>query len=62
LRVVYPQSRVEPVFWRPLAGLAGDSPTPWIAWLASINVGWLLLYILVYFAALMLVRSILKVA
>ncbi|MGA2254969.1 MAG: hypothetical protein ABSG53_09925, partial [Thermoguttaceae bacterium] len=62
LRVVYPKSRVEPVFWRPLAGLAGDSPIQFFAWLATINVGWLLLYILVYLVTLVLVRTILKVA
>ena len=62
LRAVYPKSRAEPVFWQPFAGLAGDSPIPFFAWLASINVGWLLLYILVYFPTLLLVRVILKVA
>ena len=62
LRVVYPQSRAAPVFWHPLAGLAGDSPSPFLAWTATIHVGWLLLYILVYFPTLMLVRAILKIA
>ena len=62
LRVVYPKSRVEPVFWRPLAGFAGDNPIPFFAWLAAINVGWLVLYVLVYLPTLMLVRTILKVA
>jgi uncharacterized membrane protein (DUF106 family) len=47
LRVVYPKSRLEPFFWRPLP---------------NVNVGWLLLYILVYFPTLMLVRLVLKVA
>ena len=54
--------RLEPVFWRPLAGIAGDSPVPFIARLATINVGWLWLYILAYLLTLILVRTILKVA
>jgi hypothetical protein len=62
LRVVYQQSRLEPVFWRPLAGIAGDSPIPLVARLATINVGWLVLYILAYLLTLTLVRTILKVA
>ena len=62
LRVVYPKSRLEPVFWRPLARVAGDNPVPFLARLATINVGWLWLYILVYLPTLMLVRTILKVA
>jgi hypothetical protein len=62
LRVVFPKSRLEPVFWRPLAGIAGDSPIPLVARLAAVNVGWLLLYVLVYLLALTLVRTILKVA
>ena len=61
LRVVYPKSRLERVFWRPLAGLAGDSRIPLVAWLATINVGWLWLYILVYCPTLILVRTILVV-
>ncbi len=62
LRVVYSTSREEPVFWRPLAGLGADNPRPLIAWLATINVGWLVLYLLVYLPTLMLVRAILKIA
>jgi len=62
LHVVYPKSRAEPVFWQPLARLAGDRSGPFIGRLASISVGWLLLYILVYLATLMLVRTFLKVA
>ena len=60
--MVYAKSRAEPVFWRPLAGLAGVNPIPFFAWLATIKVGWLVLYVLAYFATLMLVRTILKVA
>ena len=60
--MAYPTTSVEPVFWRPLAGLAGDSPIRFVARLATINVGWLLLYLLVYFPTLVLVRTILKVA
>ena len=62
LRVVYPKTRLEPVFWRPLAGIATDSPSPLVARLATINVGWLLLYIVVYLPTLTLVRAIFKVA
>ena len=60
--MVYPKSRLDPVFWRPLARVAGDSPVPLFERLATINVGWLWLYILVYLLTLMLVRTILKVA
>jgi hypothetical protein len=62
LRVVYPKSKVEPVFWRPFAGLAGNAHVPYAGWLATINVGWLLLYIAVYVPALFLLRLLLKVA
>ncbi len=62
LRVVFPTSRAEPIFWRPLAGLGASSPNPCFAWLSTINVGWLSLYLLVYFPTLLLVRTILKIA
>jgi rifampicin phosphotransferase len=54
LRVVYPKSKLEPVFWRPPAFLGGP--------VASIDLGWLWLYILVYLPALVIVRAVLKVA
>ena len=54
LRVVYPKSKQEPVFWRPPAFLGGR--------IASIDLGWLWLYILVYLPTLVVVRAVLKVA
>jgi uncharacterized membrane protein (DUF106 family) len=54
LRVVCPKSKLEPVFWRPLASLGGRA--------ASIDLGWLWLYILAYLPALVVVRAVLKVA
>jgi len=54
LRVVYPKAKYEPVFWRPLAPL---SPR-----LATIDLGWLWLYVLTYLPALVLARAVLKVA
>lgn len=54
LRVVYPKPKQDPVFWRPLAALGGR--------LATIDVGWLWLYILVYLPTLVLARAVLKVA
>jgi len=54
VRVVYPRSRHEPVFWRPLALLGGR--------MAGVDLGWLWFYILVYLPTLVLARAVLKVA
>ena len=62
LRVVYPKPKVEPVFWKPLACLIGNNQIPFAGWLATIKIGWLLLYIVVYLPTLMLVKIVLKVA
>jgi len=62
LRLVYPRPKVEPVFCRPLAFVAGVNWVPLGERLAVLNVGWLTLYIVVYIAALMLVRVLLRVA
>ena len=62
LRVVYPQPRLEPVFWRPLARLLGDQPGGLLTRLAAIDLGWLWLYILAYLPALLIIRWILRVA
>jgi hypothetical protein len=62
LRIVYPKSKHEAVFWRPLAPLAGHEQTAWAMRLASVDVGWLWLYILAYLPTLILARAILKVA
>jgi pyruvate,water dikinase len=62
LRVVYPKTRTEAVFWRPLAGLAAGHGHSVLAWLGRIDIGWLWLYVLAYLSALMLGRVILKVA
>jgi phosphohistidine swiveling domain-containing protein len=62
LRVVCPKSKHEAVFWRPLASLAGHGQAAWAVRLASVDVGWLWLYILAYLPTLVLARAILKVA
>jgi pyruvate,water dikinase len=62
LRVVYPKPNRKPVFWQPLASLAGHDGVPWAARLATVDVGWLWLYILAYIPTLVLARAILKVA
>jgi phosphohistidine swiveling domain-containing protein/uncharacterized membrane protein (DUF106 family) len=62
LQVVYPRSRHEEVFWRPLARLADCRQVAWATRLAAVEVGWLWLYILVYLPALVLARAVLKVA
>jgi hypothetical protein len=62
VRVVYPKHRYEPVFWRPLVSLAGYDRVPLTARLATIDIGWLWLYILVYVPTLVLTRAVLKVA
>jgi hypothetical protein len=62
LRAAYPNTKLEPVFWRPFAGLADHERIPFSAWLASIKVGWIMLYILVYIPTLMIIRMSLKVA
>jgi hypothetical protein len=62
VRVVYPRTSTEPVFWQPLARLAGGSSTPFLARLSALNVSWLVLYILVYLLTLTVVRTVLKVA
>jgi hypothetical protein len=62
LRIVYPKSKTEPVFCIPLAFLTNNDWIPFASRLATINVGWLLLYIAVYLPALTLVRIVLKVA
>ena len=61
LRVVYPPAGQKQVFWQPLAGLTGHN-VPFAGKLATMNVGWLLLYILAYLPALFLSKAILKVA
>lgn len=62
IQVVYPKPKHKPVFWQPLAVLAGRSQANWASSLAAIDIGWLWLYILVYVPALFLIRAILKVA
>lgn len=47
VRAVYPAAQVEPVFWQPVAG---------------VRVSWLLLYVLVYLAVVLLFRPLLGVA
>jgi rifampicin phosphotransferase len=62
VRLVYPQSKSEPVFWRPFTALADKSSFPCAGWLSTVKVGWLLLYIVVYVPVLFLLRWLMKVA
>jgi rifampicin phosphotransferase len=62
LRIVYPRSNQKPVFWQPLASLAGHDQIPLATRLAAVDAGWLWLYILTYLPALVLARFMLKVA
>ena len=62
LRVVYPPSGKKPVFWQPLAGLAGHPQVPFADKLAVMDLGWLWLYILAYLPALFISKALLKVA
>lgn len=71
LRVVYPRSKQERFFWRPLAGLealgssaaaAGDGGHPQIGRWAGYDVGWLGLYIMTYLPTLLVARAGMKVA
>jgi pyruvate,water dikinase len=54
VRVVYPRSKHEPVFWRPFAPLGGR--------LGAVDLGWLWLYVLTYLPTLVLARVVMKVA
>jgi hypothetical protein len=54
LCVIYPKPKQEPVFWRPLASRSGRA--------ATLDVGWLWLYILVYLPILVLARVVFRVA
>jgi pyruvate,water dikinase len=62
VRVIFPKPKVEPVFWQPLGCLGIATEYPFTAWLAGLNVSWLLLYILAYLATLLLFKAALRVA
>jgi hypothetical protein len=62
VRVVCPRPKTEPIFWRPFARLGTENPTPFLAWLGTLNVGWLWIYIIAYMSTLMLMKRILRVA
>jgi len=62
LRVVYPPSGRKPVFWQPLAALGAHGHIPFAKTLATMDIGWLWLYILTYLPVLFLTRALLKVA
>ena len=53
LRVVYPKPKVERVFWRPFGWLAAGHPIAFAQRLATIDLGWLMLYLAVYLPILM---------
>ena len=62
VRVVYPPSGQKPVFWQPLAGLGASSHLPVAKELATLDIGWLWVYILAYVPVLFVARVVLKVA
>ncbi len=62
VRVVYPGSATKPVFWQPLAALGTDSEVALVRWLASMDIGWLWLYLIVYMPVLFGLQILLKVA
>ena len=62
LRVVYPNSSNRPVFWQPFAGLGSDADSAPVRWLATLNIGWLMLYLLAYLPVLFILQAVLKVA
>jgi hypothetical protein len=62
LRVSYAKAKQQQFFWRPFARFAGEEAPGGMAKLASFDIGWLWLYILVYLPALFVVRGVLKVA
>jgi phosphohistidine swiveling domain-containing protein len=62
LKITYPPSKTEPIFWRPLGRLAGSQHGKLLNWLGRIDVGWFWLYILVYLPTLLLTRRVLQIA
>jgi hypothetical protein len=62
LRVVYPPSGQKPVFCQPLAGLGASNHLPFAKELATLDIGWLWVYILAYVPVLFVARAVLKVA
>ena len=62
LRVVYPGSSRKPVFWQPLAPLGSDRGPAILNWLATIDIGWLWLYLLTYLPVLFILQALMKVA
>jgi hypothetical protein len=62
VEVVYPTSPVQPVFWRPLIALAETPDLPLGARLATMDVPWLVLYLICYLVVLGLMRRLLRAA
>ncbi len=62
LRVVYPHASQKPVFWQPFASLGSQGDSGPVSWLASVEVGWLMVYLLTYLPVLFVLQALLKVA
>ena len=62
LRVVYPHASQKPVFWQPLAALGSDGDIALVRWLATMDIGWLWLYLITYLPVLFILQALLKVA
>jgi hypothetical protein len=61
VRVVYSKAKEAPVFWRPLGWIKAEGGGV-VGKLSRLEVGWLLLYVIVYVPVLFLVRALLRVA
>lgn len=62
LRLAYQTSPQRRAFWQPFAGLAGHSEAATVQWLASLDIGWLWLYLVAYLPALAILRPLMRVA
>ncbi|MEO8076168.1 MAG: PEP-utilizing enzyme, partial [Acidobacteriota bacterium] len=62
LRVVYPNASRKPVFWQPLRALGPDSSAAFIRRLATLDIGWLGIYLLTYLPVLLILQRLLRVA
>ncbi len=62
LRVVYPNSSQKPIFWQPFAGIGSQADSGVVSWLASMDIGWLMVYLLTYLPVLFILQALLKVA
>ena len=57
IKVVCPGPKGESPFWQLFGGMGLENHGPFFAWLATINLGWLEIYLMVYLAALILKKA-----